>query len=64
MLIIKLEKGDKIDKALKKYRRKVIKTKQMKKLRAGMFFEKKSQVKRKKLEKAKYIQKKYKNEES
>lgn len=57
MIIVKVEKGG-IEKALKKYKSKVIRTKQIKKLRDGQQFEKKSQVKRKQKAKAIYIQKK------
>ncbi len=57
MIIVKVEKGG-IEKALKKYKSKVIRTKQIKKLRDGQQFDKKSQVKRKQKAKAIYIQKK------
>tara|TARA_R100000655_G_scaffold98648_1_gene142087 strand:+ start:71 stop:262 length:192 start_codon:yes stop_codon:yes gene_type:complete len=56
MLIVKLGKKDKIDGALKKLKRKVIKTKQMKKLRDRMYHTKKSDIRRKQLQKAKYVQ--------
>tara|TARA_R100000700_G_C3127009_1_gene113727 strand:- start:540 stop:731 length:192 start_codon:yes stop_codon:yes gene_type:complete len=63
MLIVKLGKKDKIDVALKKLKRKVIKTKQMKKLRDRMHFTKKSDIRRKQLQKAKYVQRlKHKDE--
>ena len=59
MIIVKVEKGKGgIEKALKKYKSKVIRTKQIKKLRDGQQFNKKSQVKRKQKAKAIYIQKK------
>lgn len=55
MLIIKIDKGN-IEKALKQYKRKVIKTKQLQKLRDGKEYTKPSTKKRKQLSKAKYIQ--------
>jgi len=62
MLIIKVGKNEHIDKALKRYKHKVIKTKQMKEIRERQEFTKKSQRKRKKIEKAKYVQKMRDNE--
>lgn len=61
MIIVKVNKKGGIEKALKEYKSKVIRTKQLKDLRDGREFEKKSQVKRKKLAKAKYVQNKYKD---
>lgn len=55
MLIIEIDKGN-IEKALKQYKRKVIKTKQLQKLREGQEYTKPSIKKRKQLSKAKYIQ--------
>lgn len=55
MLIINVE-NDNIDKALKQYKRKVIKTKQLKKLRDLQDFTKPSVKKRLQLQKAKYIE--------
>jgi small subunit ribosomal protein S21 len=57
MLIIKVENGN-IEKALKTFKHKVNNTKQTKKLRTLQQFEKPSQVKRKQLAKAKYLQSK------
>ena len=57
MLIIEIDKNG-IEKALKKLKSKVIKTKQLKTLRDRREFEKPSSVKRKKMAKAKYVQKK------
>jgi small subunit ribosomal protein S21 len=57
MLIIEVEKNN-IEKALKKYKRKVIKTKQLKNLREDKHFEKKSSKKRKQIAKAKYLESK------
>ena len=55
MLIIKVESNN-IEKALKQYKSKVIRTKQIKKLREGTEYVKDSVLKRKQLIKAKYIQ--------
>lgn len=55
MLIINVE-NDNIDKALKQYKRKVIKTKQLKKLRDLQDFTKPSVKTRLQLLKAKYIE--------
>ena len=57
MLIIEVEKNN-IEKALKKYKRKVIKTKQLKNLREDKHFEKKSSKKRKQIAKDKYLESK------
>lgn len=57
MLIIKVEGGN-IEKALKKFKYKVNNTKQTKKLREKQQFEKPSIVKRKQLQKAKYLESK------
>jgi len=58
MLIIEIKNGENIEKALKTLKSKVIKTKQNQKLFDKKEFTKKSVVKRKKLLKAIYIQKK------
>jgi len=57
MLIVEVIKG-KIDKALKQMRRKVSKTKLKQQLRDNRYYTKKSDKKRLKKQKAKYIQKK------
>lgn len=57
MLIIKVEKGN-IEKALRQYKRKTIKTKQMKKLRENQDYTKPSALKRLKIQKAIYLQQK------
>jgi small subunit ribosomal protein S21 len=57
MIIIEVGKRENIDRALKRYKYKVIKSKQMDEVRKRQEFTKKSQKRRKKLEKAKYIQK-------
>ena len=55
MLIVEVKKGN-IDAALKQYKRQVIKTKQLKKLRSNKNFIKKSTINRVKLQNAKYKQ--------
>jgi small subunit ribosomal protein S21 len=57
MLIVEVQNNN-IEKALKQYKRKVIKTKQLKTLREDKEFEKKSSRKRKQIAKAKYLQSK------
>lgn len=57
MLIIKVDKGN-IEKALKQYKRKTIKTKQMRKLRENQNYTKPSASNRLKNQKAVYLQKK------
>lgn len=57
MLITKVENGN-IEKALKQYKSKVIKTKQMKELRDRQEFEKTSVKNRQQKTLAKYVQKK------
>lgn len=58
MLIIKLDEKTNIEKALKQYKRKVINTKQVKKLRDQQYYIKPSAKKRLKLQKAKYLESK------
>jgi small subunit ribosomal protein S21 len=58
MIIIEVQKGESIDKALKRYKFKVSKTRQMEKLRNRQEFTKKSVEKREKKQKAIYLQKK------
>jgi small subunit ribosomal protein S21 len=62
MLIVKVKDG-KIEKALKEYKSKVIRTRQMSELQDRKEYEKKSVRKREKKKKAIYIQKKYGNQE-
>ena len=57
MLVIKVKKGESIDRALKRYRYKVIQTKQLVDLKENREYEKPSQKKRKKIAKAKYNEK-------
>ena len=58
MLIVKIEKKVNLEKALRKLKTKVIKTKQQGRLRELQSFTKPSEKKRLQLQKAKYIQKK------
>lgn len=62
MLIVKLEKKVNIEKALRKLKTKVIKTKQLKRLRDGKHFTKPSEKKRLQKQKAQYLQKKWDSE--
>ncbi len=57
MLIINVDKGN-IEKALKQYKRKTIKTKQMRKVRDDKQYTKPSALNRLKFQKAVYLQKK------
>jgi small subunit ribosomal protein S21 len=52
MLIVKLKKGDNINKALKRFKQKVRSTKLIKEIRDRKFFEKPSVIKRKQKKKA------------
>ncbi len=56
MIVIEIQKGESIEKSLKRYKYKVIKTKQIDKLRERQEFVKKSVTKRMKKQKAKYKQ--------
>ena len=58
MIIIEVRKGESIDKALKRYKFKVMKTGQMEKLRDRQEFTKNSVSKREKKQKSIYKQKK------
>lgn len=62
MLIIKVKEGEKIDRALKRYKNKYNKTGVVKELRNRKEFVKKSVKRRQQIKKAVYIQK-LKNEE-
>jgi small subunit ribosomal protein S21 len=57
MLIVNVDKGN-IEKALKQYKRKTIKTKQMRKVRDDKQYTKPSALNRLKFQKAVYLQKK------
>lgn len=59
MLRIDVTKKGGIEKALKKYKSKVIQTRQMRELRALEQYEKPSAKKRRKNKKAKYVQQKF-----
>lgn len=59
MLIIKLNKKTNIEKALKQYKSKTIKTKQLKRLREDRYHTKPSQKRRLQKQKAVYLQKKW-----
>lgn len=52
MLIVKLKKGDNINKALKRFKQKVRSTKLIPTIRENQYFEKPSQARRKKKQKA------------
>jgi small subunit ribosomal protein S21 len=52
MLRVKLKKGDNINKALKRFKQKVRSTKLIKQVRENQYFEKPSQARRKKKQKA------------
>jgi small subunit ribosomal protein S21 len=56
MLIIELNNGMSVEKALKEYKRKYTKTKLIQELRSRKEFTKKSVSRRKEINKAKYIQ--------
>ena len=62
MLIIKVEKGN-IERALKMYKSKVIKTRQMSELNMRKTFVKDSVKNREMMKKAKYVQQKHKSNE-
>ena len=61
MLIVKVDKNSNIEKALKEYKGKIIKTIQSSKLNERKEFIKTSVKKRNVLNKAKYVQKNYKD---
>jgi small subunit ribosomal protein S21 len=61
MLIIKNEKGENIERMLKRYKRKFDRTKVLKQLRDNQQFTKPSVKKRKQKQKAKYVEKKFGN---
>lgn len=56
MLIIKVKEGEKIDRALKRLKRKYRNTKVLQNLRENRYYTKPSVAKRKQLQKASYIQ--------
>ena len=56
MIIINLSQGESIEKALKRYKRKVKNIGLLKELKRRKFFTKNSDLKREEIKKAKYIQ--------
>jgi small subunit ribosomal protein S21 len=62
MIIVKVVNGN-IEKALREFKKKCLNTKLLSEIRERQFFKKPSVIKREKLNKAKYVQKKYKNYE-
>ena len=64
MIIIKLNNSITIEKALKLYKSKVIKTRQSSELYKRKEFKKPSVIKRDGLSKAKYVQKKFKSDDN
>jgi len=64
MLIVKLNNNLTIEKALKLYKSKVIKTRQSSELSKRKEFKKPSVIKRDGLSKAKYVQKKFKSDDN
>lgn len=56
MIIVKVDNGENIERALKRFKNKFTNTKVIKQLRDRQEFEKPSEKKRKELQKAKYIQ--------
>ena len=56
MLVININPGEKIDRALKRCKRKVRNTKQMQQIKNNKFFTKKSTKRREEIAKAKYQQ--------
>lgn len=61
MLIVKVDRG--IEKALKEYKSKVIKTRQSSELNKRKEHTKKSVIRRTQIQKAKYVQQKYKSDQ-
>ena len=56
MIIVPIKEGDNIERALKRYKKKFEKTGSVRELRRRQAFIKPSEVKRKKMEKAIYVQ--------
>jgi small subunit ribosomal protein S21 len=61
MIIVKVDNKNSIEKALKQYKSKIIKTRQMSELNDRKTFVKKSVKRRKQFQKAKYVQKTFKS---
>ncbi len=62
MIVVKVINGN-IEKALREFKRKCLSTKLMNEIRDRQFYTKPSVIKREKINKAKYVQKKYRNNE-
>jgi len=58
MIIIEVGKNENIERALKRYKFKVFKTKQLENIREKEYYVKKSEKRRKEIQKAKFIEKK------
>lgn len=56
MIIVPVKKGENIERALKRFKRKFDRTGTMRKLRENRYYKKPSAVKRRKMEKARYVQ--------
>lgn len=56
MIIVEVKQGENIERALKRFKRKFDRTGTMRQLRSRREFQKPSQVKRRKMEKARYVQ--------
>ncbi len=56
MIIVEVKQGENIEKALKRFKRKFDRTGAMRQLRTRREFQKPSEVKRRKMEKARYVQ--------
>lgn len=63
MIVVPVKEGENIERALKKFKRKFEKTGVVKELRRRQQFDKPSELKRLKMEKAIYVQKLHQNEE-
>jgi small subunit ribosomal protein S21 len=64
MLIIKNEKGENIERMLKRYKRKFDRTKVLRQLRDKQQFTKPSVKRRKQLQKARYVEQKFGNQDN
>lgn len=63
MIVVPVKEGENIERALKKFKRKFEKTGVVKELRRRQQFDKPSELKRLKMEKAIYVQQLHQNEE-
>ena len=63
MIVVPVKEGENIEKALKKYKRKLKKTGVVKELRSRQQYDKPSVLKRLKMERAIYVQKMQQNED-